>query len=200
MQLHLIRHGQTNWNEERRIQGQSDSFLTELGISQAQALGARLSSTRYDAHYCSSSLRTRQTAEQAFPEAASVHYRDDLREIFLGPWEGNLYAEMAEREPLNYKHFWEEPHLFAVAGAESFHDLQRRAVAAIDEIYAAHKGQSVALVSHGALIKAYLCAVEGRPLAQFWEPPTMHNCCHSIVNFAADGTPSIIQYADEPLN
>ena len=57
----------------------------------------------------------------------------------------------------------------------------------------------VALVSHGALIKSYLCYVEGRPLDRFWEPPTMHNCCHSIVEIAADGSAKIVQYADEPV-
>ena len=199
MQLHLIRHGQTNWNEEKRIQGQSDSVLTELGVEQARSLGERLADTRYDAYYCSSSLRTRQTTEHAFPRAGEVQFRDELREIYLGPWEGNLYAEMAVREPESYKHFWEQPHLFAVAGAESFHELQRRAVDAVAEIAAAHVGERVALVSHGALIKSYLCHVEGRPLERFWEPPTMHNCCHSIVEIAADGSAKIVQYADEPV-
>jgi len=86
-----------------------------------------------------------------------------------------------------------------VQGAESFHDLQRRAVAAVAEIAAAHAGERVALVSHGALIKSYLCYVEDRPLDRFWEPPTMHNCCHSIVEIAADGSAKIVQYADEPV-
>lgn len=199
MQLHLIRHGQTNWNEEKRIQGQSDSVLTELGVSQARSLGQRLADTHYDAYYCSSSLRTRQTAEHAFPHANEIRYRDELREIYLGPWEGNLYAEMAVREPESYRHFWEQPQLFAVNGAESFHDLQRRAVDAVAAIAADHPGESVALVSHGALIKAYLCFVEQRPLERFWEPPTMHNCCHSIVQFDPDGSARITQYADEPV-
>ena len=114
MQLHLIRHGQTNWNEEKRIQGQSDSIITELGVSQARALGERLREIDYAAHYSSSSVRTRQTTEHAFPAASDVRFRDELREIYLGPWEGNLYADMAEREPDSYKHFWEQPHLFAV--------------------------------------------------------------------------------------
>lgn len=200
MQLHLIRHGQTNWNEERRVQGQSDSILTDIGIQQAQRLGERLACIDYDAHYCSSSLRTQQTAQHAFPNAIDLRLRDDLREIKLGPWEGNLYAEMAERDPESYKHFWEQPHLFDVKGAESFHELQRRAVQAVAEIAANHWGERVALVSHGALIKAYLCHVEQRPLERFWEPPTMHNCSHSIVELSEDGSAKITQYADEPLS
>ena len=59
MELHLIRHGQTDWNEERRVQGQSDSQLTQLGIDQAIALGERINNIEFDCVYCSSSLRTR---------------------------------------------------------------------------------------------------------------------------------------------
>ena len=67
MELHLIRHGQTDWNEERRVQGQSDSQLTQLGINQAIALGERISAIKFDKVFCSSSLRTRQTAANLFP-------------------------------------------------------------------------------------------------------------------------------------
>ncbi|MEC7079929.1 MAG: histidine phosphatase family protein, partial [Pseudomonadota bacterium] len=82
MELHLIRHGQTNWNEERRAQGQSDSVLTELGIKQAKALGIRISAVPFDALYCSSSKRTRQTVAHAFPAwKKPVTYLDSLREI-----------------------------------------------------------------------------------------------------------------------
>ena len=91
------------------------------------------------------------------------------------------------------------PQVGAGYGARSVHDLQQGAVAAVDDILAQHRGQRVALVSHGALIKAYLCHVEGRPLERFWEPPTMHNCCHSIVQLAPDGSARITQYADEAV-
>ena len=69
MELHLIRHGQTNWNEERRAQGQSDSKLTKIGKEQAIALGKKIKQIKFDKIFCSSSLRTRQTAKLAFPKA-----------------------------------------------------------------------------------------------------------------------------------
>ncbi|MDP6651497.1 MAG: histidine phosphatase family protein, partial [Gammaproteobacteria bacterium] len=95
MQLHLIRHGQTDWNEERRVQGQSESRLTEMGIQQAQQLGAKLRHLEFDQVYCSSSLRTRQTAEHVFSHTDhAVEFMDELREIHLGPWEGNLYDDV----------------------------------------------------------------------------------------------------------
>jgi broad specificity phosphatase PhoE len=202
MELHLIRHGETNWNKERRVQGQSESHLTDLGIQQAKELGQRISHLEFNKIYCSSSLRTRQTAEHAFPESTTeINYLDELREIFLGPWEGHLYEDLAQREPESHRHFWEQPHLFQVSGAESFFELQQRAIDAVAKIETTHRaGRKVAIVSHGALIKSYLCHVEGRSMDQLWAPPRMHNCAHSIVAFSSvDDTCSanILQYADQ---
>lgn len=208
MELHLIRHGETNWNKERRAQGQSESHLTDLGIQQAKELGQRIEHLDFDRIYCSSSLRTRQTAEHAFPESKTeINYLDELREIFLGPWEGQLYEDLAETEPESHRHFWEQPHLFQVNGAESFFELQQRAIDAVAEIEATYRANStsnrkVVIVSHGALIKSYLCHVEGRSMDQLWAPPRMHNCAHSIVAFSSDvtrSTPKILQYADQPF-
>ena len=208
MELHLIRHGETNWNKERRVQGQSESHLTDLGIQQAQDLGQRIAHLEFDEIYCSSSLRTRQTAEHAFPESTiEIAYLDELREIFLGPWEGNLYEDLAQSEPESHSHFWEQPHLFRVSGAENFFELQQRAIDAVAEIETTHRadftsGKKIAIVSHGALIKSYLCHVEGRSMDQLWAPPRMHNCAHSIVTFSSsDGASNttILQYADQPF-
>ncbi|MEX0964852.1 MAG: histidine phosphatase family protein [Pseudohongiellaceae bacterium] len=204
MELHLIRHGETDWNKERRVQGQSESQLTELGIQQATGLGQRLQHIPFDKIYCSSSQRTRQTAEHAFPGTGEIIYLDELREIFLGPWEGQLYADLAEHDSESHQHFWQRPHLFRVSGAENFFELQQRAIQAIASIEASHLSAAardckIAMVSHGALIKSYLCHVEGRSMEQLWEPPRMHNCAHSIVKFSLDSNgeskASILQYA-----
>lgn len=203
MELHLIRHGQTNWNEERRSQGQSDSVLTELGVQQAKTLGARIEDIGFDAVYCSSSVRTRQTAEHAFSSRPNLHsniiYLDSLREIFLGPWEGVLYDDIEKEDPDSYQHFWQKPHLFAVEGAESFFDLQDRAINQIKSIAATQQGKTVAIVSHGALIKSVLCRAQERPMEELWAPPSMHNCAHSIIRYDEDFQPTIVQYADEPV-
>lgn len=211
MELHLIRHGQTNWNEERRVQGQSESELTELGIQQARELGERIAHLNFDQVFCSSSLRTRQTAEHVFgARDIKIKYLDSLREIYLGPWEGSLYADIAEREPDSHRHFWQQPHLFNVAGAESFFDLQERAITTVSKIATDFRQKKIALVSHGALIKSYLCHVEDRPMEELWAPPAMHNCSHSIVeiNYADTGHEDIdnrykgriVQYADQAVN
>jgi len=201
MQIHLFRHGQTDWNAERRVQGQSESQLTELAIQQARELGERTKHLHFDHYYCSSSLRTRQTAEQAFATRADqIHYLDSLREIHLGPWEGRLYAEVEVEQPEPFRHFWDAPHLFQVQGAETFAQLQQRALDTVAAIQAEYTAGDIAIVSHGALIKALLCHFEGKPLSSMWAPPSMHNCAHSIVKLHNDGSAKIIQYADQPFS
>ena len=198
MQLHLFRHGQTDWNEERRVQGQRESQLTELGIQQAKELSTRIQHLQFDQVYGSSSVRTRQTADHAFADfETQIEFLDCLLEIHLGPWEGHLYDDIAVRDPASFKHFWEQPHLFDVEGAETFYQLQERAVSAVSEILKQYVSRKVAIVSHGALIKSLLCHFQQRPLSELWAPPKLHNCAHSIIELNADGSGHIIQYADQ---
>ena len=200
MELHLIRHGQTNWNEERRVQGQSESQLTELGIQQARQVGEKIRDLKFDKIFCSSSLRTKQTAEHAFAHLdQAITYLDSLREIFLGPWEGKLYNDIEKEQPDSYRHFWEEPHLFAVEGAETFFQMQKRGMDAISEIGKQSPQQRVAVISHGAIIKSILAHIEELPMHKLWTPPLMHNCAHNIVQMQADGSFRITLYADQPF-
>lgn len=196
MLIHLIRHGETDWNAMRRVQGQMESALSENGRRQAAELGKQLRQLEIGRIFCSSSQRTRETAGLLFPDTTlDVQYQDDLREIHLGPWEGNLYEDLELQDPDQFFYFWNEPHRFSLDGAETFQQLQERGVEAIRAICAQSENQQVAVVSHGALIKAILCHYESRPLARLWEPPKMHNCAHSVLEVDRNADGRIIQYA-----
>ncbi|MBT8146410.1 MAG: histidine phosphatase family protein [Gammaproteobacteria bacterium] len=200
MRLHFIRHGETNWNAIRRIQGQMESHLTELGKQQAEQLAEHMQVYPISQVYCSSSVRTRETASILFrslPRASqpSISYQDNLREIHLGPWEGNFYDDLAQQDPEQFHNFWNEPHQFSLTGAETFQELQQRGIDAVNEIVRQSPAEDAAIVSHGALIKSILCHFEERPLSRLWEPPRMHNCAHSIMKFDGDGQGRIIRYA-----
>lgn len=200
MELHLIRHGETQWNRDQRVQGQCNVGLNETGNRQAVELGKRLRDIDFDAIYSSSSLRTRETAWLAFPDRhEDIVFLDSLREIDLGPWEGRLHAEIAIEEPESQHHFWHMPHLFEVEGAETFYDLQERAMREIRRISRRHFGQRVAVVSHGALIKSVLCHMEGLPMRDLWSWQPLPNCAHNIVRLERDGGAEILQYADQPF-
>ncbi len=198
IKLHLFRHGETNWNAEGRVQGQMESVLNELGEQQARALSQKLLSVQFDRIYSSSSTRTRQTTALALAHCDQpVTYLDSLKEIMLGPWEGLLYTDLEQTDPIDSHAFRNTPHTFNVEGAETFHDLQQRALNAVNIIVSECKGMEVALVSHGAWIKSVLSHYEGRPIERFWEEPRMPNCCHSVIEIDTDnGKARIIKYAD----
>ncbi|HKC83208.1 MAG TPA: histidine phosphatase family protein, partial [bacterium] len=131
----LIRHGQSTWNEEHRIQGQLDPPLSELGRRQAALLGARLAARRFAALYASDLKRAFETAEVV---GAAIHLepepRSSLREVFLGEWEGLTTEEIAERYPEAWASWVEEPQWDLVPGGEGQAAFDRRVAAAMDDI------------------------------------------------------------------
>lgn len=197
--IYLIRHGETNWNRERRAQGQQESVLTDAGKSQASALVSTLRNIDIDEVFCSSSVRTRETAAIVFGNRQlPTVYCDHLREIHMGPWEGRLYDELQQTDPEQFDAFWNQPDSFLLAGAETFEQVQRRAMARLNRILDESQSQRIAIVSHGLLIKTILSFVEQRPLARVWEPPAMHNCALSTIEIHEDGNQRITLYANQP--
>lgn len=197
--VHLIRHGETNWNRERRAQGQQESVLTEAGKAQAQELASTLKDIDIHEVYCSSSIRTRETAAIAFADRSlPTVYCDQLREIHMGPWQGRLYEELKQAYPEQFDAFWNRPDNFMLEGAETFEQVQRRAMARLQRILDESQSHSIAIVSHGLLIKTILSFVEQRPLARVWEPPAMHNCALSTIEIHKDGDQRISLYANKP--
>lgn len=192
--IHFIRHGQSTWNAEVRIQGSSDPDLSDLGRSQARALAGKLPA--FDRHFSSDLKRTRQTIELILEgRTENVVYRSSLREIHLGPWEGMLLSEATEQYPEQTDNFRHNPEKFLVDDAETFAALQARAHKAVNEIVAECPLQTVLVVSHGALLKSLLIDYENRPLSTIWSDPHMDNCAHSIVEYG-EGSPKVIKFAD----
>src|SRR5690606_34518196 len=142
------RHGESEWNRERRVQGQKDPALSPLGQRQAEAVARRLESERWDALYSSDLARARLTAQQiARRVGLAGRERADLRERSLGVLEGLLADEARARYP-----DWDAPEV----GREPGSAFYQRAKAAFGAIVAAHPGQRVLVVSHGGLIYQYL--------------------------------------------
>ena len=199
--IHLIRHGETNWNKEKRAQGQMESVLTDEGIAQAKALGAALKNSGISRVYCSSSVRTRQTADILFGGLSiPVIYSDQLREIHMGSWEGKLYSELQATHPAQFNAFWNQPDAFDLPGAETFLDVQKRAVQQLEFILNDSQAEDIAIVSHGVLIKTLLCDTENRALGSLWQAPAMHNCARSIIVINEDGSRQISLYSDQPYH
>ncbi len=194
--VHIIRHGETDWNAAGKMQGRKNSALTGTGIQQAQDLKQHLSSIAFDVAFSSSSYRAVHTANILLADRDIALQQDDqLCEINLGEWEGCYKTDIKQAHPQAYKQFWDEPHKFQAINGESFHDVQARAVNIFNQIVNAHQEKVILIVSHGAFIKTLLAHIDNRPLQNLWLPPKLYNCAHSIVKFNAGDQLVLEQYA-----
>jgi probable phosphoglycerate mutase len=149
----LARHGESDWNRERRWQGHADRPLTELGHEQAHALGERLASTPLDAVYSSDLARARDTAlPTAVRHGLSVVTRPDLREVDVGSWSGLTREEVEVREPDGLRRWLDGGKGWQ--GGESYEEMTARVVAAIRSLATAHPGGRLLVVSHGGPVRA----------------------------------------------
>ncbi|MGG1530738.1 histidine phosphatase family protein [Brevibacillus agri] len=146
--MYLVRHGETQWNQIRRIQGHSDIALNELGMRQAELVAGRFRREKIHAVYSSDLSRARETAAKIAENfSISVGTHPTLRERCYGQWEGLTYEEIRARF---------ENQDEASCGIETFEDMQRRAVAALTELAAKHQNEAIVVVSHGGLINSFL--------------------------------------------
>ena len=153
----LVRHGETQWNKESRLQGNKNSSLTPRGVAQANEAKSALEQYVFDRAYVSPLGRARETMEIILGgRDLSADIADNLREINLGPWEGKMLGETALSHPNAHRAFWQKPDLFNLAGAETFQGLQQRVVAELDAIFVKGEGKNILVVSHWIAIKVAL--------------------------------------------
>ena len=156
----IARHGQSDWNQEKRWQGHADRPLTERGREQAQALADRLAHIELDAVYSSDLQRARDTAA-VVAESQGVELRQlpDLREVDVGSWSGLTRVEAEERFPDGFAR-WRDGYPGWKDG-ETYEAMTERVLRAVDEIAAEHEGGRVLVVSHGGPIRAMHAAALG---------------------------------------
>jgi 2,3-bisphosphoglycerate-dependent phosphoglycerate mutase len=165
-ELFLVRHGASADSFEGEIfelvEGQGDPPLSEAGRHQAELVGLRLAQEPFDALYVTTLRRTAQTAAPLVARSGLTPIVDaDLREVFLGEWEGGLLRQKAaDRDPL-FEQLMAEQRWDVVPGAESRAEFGGRLRAAVERIAAAHAGGRVVVFSHGAAIGEILAQATG---------------------------------------
>ena len=161
-EITLVRHGQTEAADLKNPfplkHGHGDPNLTDLGELQAVKVADRLESEAIDGLYVSSLIRTHQTAAPLAGRLGQTPIEEhDLREIFLGDWEGGLFRHMlADEHPAALK-FRETYEWGSVPGAETNAELIARTSAALNGIHARHADEHIVCFVHGGVIAA-LCA------------------------------------------
>lgn len=153
----LIRHGETDWNVEKRLQGHHDVALNAEGARQAAALGRVLRDEALDAIYSSDLQRARDTAQAiAAARGMTVQIDPGLRERCFGAFEGLIHSEISERYPADF-HAWKQRDLDAryTAGerqAETLREFAARALASLRRLAGIEGHRRIAVVSHGGVL------------------------------------------------
>lgn len=165
--LCLVRHGETAWNAERRIQGQLDVPLSTTGHAQARAAANALAREDFSAIYSSDLARALHTAE-ASAHLLKLPIRKEvaLRERHYGVLQTLTYAEFERRHPNAYARFLAREEAFALpGGGESLRQFADRVNRCLDEVVSAHPGGQVLIFTHGGVLDVLHRRASGRPLS-----------------------------------
>ena len=148
-----VRHGETAWNVENRIQGQLDIALNDLGRWQAQRLAAALAGETVDAIYTSDLRRTVDTAAPTARDGQIAAVADaGLRERGFGVFEGLTFTEIEQRWPEQSARWRRRDAEFGAEGGETLSAFHARSVATTARLAAAHPGQTIMIVTHGGVL------------------------------------------------
>lgn len=194
MNIYLMRHGLTDWNLARRMQGRSDIPLNETGLEQARAVGEGMKDLPLDYIAASPLIRTQQTAQAvAAYHDLPVHQEARLIEMGFGDLEGAVITE----HPLCRRIFDDPCGYVPLGNGETYEDMQHRAQLVLDELIRPLEQQGyhdVLLVSHGAVIRAVVAILSGLALADFWRNPPQKNCSvtvlectHGVISLVEEG-------------
>lgn len=164
-EIWLVRHGQTDWNLEGRLQGQLDVPLNDTGLEQARKLAATLQGKRFGALYSSDLLRARQTAEIVSGVVhLPVNLDRRLREISQGQFEGMLFSEVVAKFEDALTDRSRNPVHSRLPGGESVAELAARVKECLNEIACLKIHKPVLVVAHGLAIATILCMARDYPM------------------------------------
>ena len=151
--LIVVRHGETAWNVDTRIQGHLDIPLNATGLWQARQLGDALAGEAISAIYTSDLLRARRTA-QAVADATGAALVDEpgLRERAFGSFQGRTFAEVETEHPEQARRWRQRDPDYAPQGGESLRVLRERVIDTTHRLAARHPGGLVLLVTHGGVL------------------------------------------------
>lgn len=191
MKLYLVRHGETPWNVERRMQGQSDIPLNEFGCELAVKTGVGLSDIAFDCAYASPLVRAYHTAELILAEnKCSSHLEiikeERIKEIGFGIYEGLCCSEEGWNLPDdNFRNFFQNCGQYETPeGGEGFQDVIDRIAEFLVELKEniSLQEQTILVVSHGAAIRGMVNYITDNPVEDYWKGGVHKNCAVTIID------------------
>lgn len=187
----LIRHGDTDWHEQGKLLGRRDRPLSDRGRAQSERMLAALGGVDIREVIASPLQRAVHTAELIGKRYQMDIARDSrLMDMHLGSWEGKTRAELADAP--EYQQFLRDPHTAPIPGGENLEQVRRRAVAGIRQVLEdSAAGDSVAVVTHSAIIRALLIHYMSAPPATFHRLRISAGSA-SVLAFSHDDVPRIL--------
>ena len=168
LELYFIRHGQTDFSLANRFCGSIDPSLNETGMKMADAFGAHYASLKWDAIYCSPSIRAQQTANALSSRVKiSLTIDEGLREISYGEWEGMKHEEAKAKFPDVYSYWAADTASRTTPGGETAFMVAARAAPVIERIRRDHAEGRVLVVAHKATLRILVCALLGLDVRLF---------------------------------
>ena len=183
-EIYLIRHTQAEGNRYRMMQGFWDGEVTEKGKQQIEALAQRFRDIPVDAVYSSDLKRACLTAEAAARwKKLPIQTRPELRELNIGPWEQRFFGNISWEAPELAERFLYDPGNWYLEGAETYREVQERAMQAMTEIAEENDGKTVVVVSHGVTTRCIMSAVLGVPISDIKAVPIFKNTAVTKLNW-----------------
>ena len=200
MEIFLVRHGETEWNRQRRLQGRTDIPLNDTGLAEARRAARALQDVSFDRIFTSPLQRARKTAEIIRgSREIPITEEPTLIEVSFGVGEGistgrsvNLASSETEAIRTAVLRFFRDPgHYEPVAGAESIAEVKARALAFLDVLRPMEGSCGRVLVTaHGGIIRAILDVIEELPDEDFWHGALLPNCGAAVAELR-DGKYSV---------
>jgi probable phosphoglycerate mutase len=174
-ELVVVRHGVTDWNREKRLQGHTDIALNPEGRKQAACLASALQYETFDVLYSSDLSRAIETAQAVADQQRGqrILAKRELRERHYGVFEGVPHHELAQRFPQSYAAWKARDALAALPGGESLHDFYGRITTYLTFLAQQHPGQRIFVATHGGVLDCIYRLCTGTPLSapRMWELP-----------------------------
>jgi broad specificity phosphatase PhoE len=162
----LVRHGETRWNREKRVQGRTDIELNDIGVEQAHRLACALQNEKIEAIYSSPLKRAHDTARIIGQfHGRTIEVVDGLLEMNQGDFEGLAYLELRDRHQHFLKEWVANPGLVRMPNGETLSELQERAWQVMESILG--KLENALVVSHNFTIATILCKIRNIDFSQF---------------------------------
>lgn len=182
----LVRHGQTEWNRIRRVQGQIDAKLDETGIEQARLVGERLAHEEgIAAVYASDLSRAMDTAKAIVSHHAKLEITADkrMREISFGPWEGRYWTEFEGEDAEQFQQWRNDVTSITIPGIESIEDFAGRVKSFMDEMVARHSDDKILVAAHGGSINMFITVAMEMHLKNCWRMQVSNTAIAEIYIF-----------------